>query len=272
MAREWLAGLACVSLIVAPLGCTIQFADPSDLGGGGSASDYTSSPGLFVNPNVADKTMAGARSRDGHELFVFGTRNSDGSLAEVESIVVFDRDGNESFITFESGRPAHIEGADGSYIDIVYTTVSSTKLAATAVMYSAADGSTQTLDAEIDLQQTAEQVAQALEQLTGLSVELPDTGALETGKLLGQAQSITIISLFVLPLLFGVTLMVLVGGQVLEAVFQGISNVAYAIFTVIFAPFRLIGAILNDATVTIQPFPLADVFGFVPPPPIVVET
>jgi len=275
-AYEWLCALLCFSLLVAPFGCQLQarlFEDLADALGGGSDA------GLFINSDHTSPLLAGGRNAAGDAFFVFGTRTPDGGIDEIESILVRESDGKESFVAFESGRPVHVQAPDGSYAHATYTDVSPERLAATVELFNAADGSRSTYDVEIDLQQAAEEVAAALRAATGRDV--PVTEVDSAGKAShpadkpGAAQvRITVLSPlftgFVAPLLISVGLMTIMLGQIVIATYAAVAVALQAVVLAIFAPFFLIAELLSDAIVRIELTPLTLIFASLPPPPVVI--
>ncbi|MBI5864229.1 MAG: hypothetical protein HZB38_06955 [Planctomycetes bacterium] len=111
--NEWLAGVLCVSLLLAPMGGCPQNGDNTGDGG-----DSSTSSGLFINQDSSGNVLMAARGQDGAEFFVFGSRGANGGLEEVDSILVRTASDEEAFVTFESGRPVHAQGPDGSYCHI----------------------------------------------------------------------------------------------------------------------------------------------------------
>ena len=162
IAREWFWALTCYSLLIAPFGCELRTGG-SLQDGIGAALDY----GLFINEDTDDPLLIAARNSNGDAFFVFGTRDANGNLEEIESISVLTAEGEESFITFELGRPVHIQGPDGSYAHITYTEVSAERLTAGVELYNAATTEKETFQIDIDLEQTAAQIAELVRAATG---------------------------------------------------------------------------------------------------------
>ncbi len=265
LAREWLVALLSYALLVAPFGC--QFA--ADLGDGGDDLT-TKSAGLFLNSDVFSPLLIAGRNAAGDAFFVYGSRALNGGIREVESLRVRTAAGEDSFIVFEQGRPVHAEGADGSYVTITYDEVSAERLKGSALAYDATTGQTQTFPIDVDLRETAAQVAENVATLTGQTLQVPEVPA-DTGKALQSALRITVDSslftLMVLPLVLMVDLCVVVMGQVLAAMFVAVAAVTKAALLVAFAPLFLVAALLGEVLVRVEYVPLWSVFVSLPEAP-----
>jgi hypothetical protein len=298
-AREWFIALTCFSLMIAPFGCRLQSSAPADdlTGSGGAGGSSGLTAGLFIESDFAAAHLLGGRNAEGDSFFVYGTRDSQGNLQEVQSILVRTVDGQESFLAFESGRPVHARGPDGSYVHVTYGEVSAERVTATVVLYNAATGEKQTYPVEIDLRQTAAQVAELVRNVTGQELEtvseadaraaagasakpLDQQGgeqdARPLGKLSGQERvRITIFSplfsIFVVPLVALVALTTVILGQILVALYALVAAAVQAVLLAVFAPLFLIGELLGRAIVRIELLPLGLIFLNIPPPPIVLD-
>lgn len=273
IAREWFWALTCYSLVIAPFGCQLQ--------GVGSARDVLGSAadtirtGLFINQDSDDPLLMAGRNANGDAFFVFGTRNADGGLEEIESISVRTAAGEEAFITFESGRPVHVQGPDGSYVHISYQEVSAQRLTADVELYDATTTEKHTFQVDIDLEQTAAQIAERVREVTGRELE---TTALLADELPGkegrQQVRITIFSpwyaAFVLPLVATIGLMTIVLGQVLVAIYAAVLVTLEAVLLAVFMPLFLIAEICGDVMFRVELIPLWMIFDSLPPPPIVI--
>lgn len=266
LGREWLVGLASYALLVAPFGCQLQ---SSLLGDPNSNTDSTSPPqtGLFLNQDTTSLLIVAGRNSAGDAFFVYGTRQSNGAVGEVQSIRVQTADGSSSFILFELGRPTHVQGPDGSYVHVTYHAVTLPHLSATAVVHDAASGINQSVDLGVDLQQTAEQVAAAVQQLTGQTLAVPDTPAISTVKVADRAVGPLLQLLVVLPMLALSQYLIVVMGQVLEVVYAAVAIALQAVVLAAFAPLFLFAALLSDVTIHVESLPLVNVFIELPPPP-----
>jgi hypothetical protein len=194
----------------------------------------------------------------------------------------------------------HARGPDGSYVHVTYSEISTERLRATAELYNAATGEKLTYPVEIDLRQTATQVAELVLSITGRELEVLtedqarasaggtarqlDAAAGETGHLTCPAEKlsglervrITIFSplfgIFVLPLVALVMLTTVILGQVLVAMYAVVAVAVQAVLLVVFAPLFLIGELLGRAIVRIELVPLGAIFAYIPPPPILLLT
>ncbi len=299
-AREWFVALVCYSLVIAPFGCRLpSFAPLDDLPGSanpGGTGEPTA--GLFIESDFTTSHLLGGRNAGGDSFFVYGTRDSQGNLQEIQSILIRTADGQETFLAFESGRPVHARGPDGSYVHVTYSEISLDRLKAAAELYNAATGEKQIYPVEIDLRQTATQVAELVHSITGRELEVLtedqaragaggttrrlDAPAGENGhltcypeKLSGlERVRITIFSplfgIFVLPLVALVALTSVILGQILVAMYAVVAVTVQAVLLMVFAPLFLIGELLGRAIVRIELVPLAAIFDRIPPPPIVL--
>src|SRR5262245_11652088 len=92
IARQWLGGLTAVSLIIAPMaGCPTSVTLPGGGGGGtgnnnpGSKPNLTEkSSGFFINDDSSSKLLVAGRDNDGNGFFVYGSRNTQGKIGEIE--------------------------------------------------------------------------------------------------------------------------------------------------------------------------------------------
>ncbi len=186
LAREWLVTLLALALVIAPFGCQIQ----SIIDGGSDNTDGdsldTHTAGMFLNEDTSDPLMVAGRNAAGDAFYVYGTRAVGGAVGEVESILIRTAAGQQALMVFELGRPVYLEGPDGSYARITYNEVSLQRLQATVVVYDAVTQTTETAEAEVDLQKTATEVAALVESVTGRTLELP-TAPADTAKLSQRA-------------------------------------------------------------------------------------
>jgi len=274
--REWLSGLLSVAVILAPFGCRLQSVD---LGDGGLLDDLfggsDSDAGLFLNQDETSPLLLAGRDEAGNVFYVFGTRDADGDLEEIEAVSVKTAGGEESFLAFESGRPTHVEGPNGSYAHATYTEVSAKRLAADVELYNAADDTKQQFPVEIDLEQTAQQVAAAVEQATGRSLETTEVADAGTGKSVSTSQvRVTIFSpLFtgiIAPFIISIGLATIILGQMVIALVALVAAALQAVVLVIFSPLFLLAEMLSDVVFRIELIPLTSLFISLPPPPIVV--
>jgi hypothetical protein len=223
--------------------------------------------GLYVNEDLNDPLIAGGRNARGDEFFVYGTRTSDGAIGEIDSVLVRTADGQESFVIFELGRPVWLQGADGSYIEIVYNRVSPGRLSASATVFNAATGESQTVPVEIDLQRAADEVAQAILGLTGLGVEVPSAASPGTAKWQQRAVGPLVAGAIVATLVAASHLAIVITGQVMQAVFEGVAVAMQAAVVAAFMPLYLFSGMLGEVTVSVGTYPLLEIFVELPAPP-----
>lgn len=272
IAREWLVALCAYSLLIAPFGCQLQRSLLDDDGLAGELS--TRSAGLFINDDLDSPLLIAGRNNAGDAFFVYGTRDADGNLAEIESIVVRTADGEESFVTFESGRPVYAQGPDGSYVHITYQEVSPSRLTATAELYNAQTEAKESYTVDIDLAQTAQQIARLVEEATGQELKTTTLAARSLDKDDLRSLRITIFSplftLFVVPLVAAVTVMTVILGQVLVLVYKTVVVAIQAVLLAVFSPLFLVASLLSETIVRIEFVPFSDLFITIPPPPIII--
>jgi hypothetical protein len=272
IAREWFVALCAYSLLIAPFGCQLQRSLFDDDGIAGELS--TSSAGLFINDDLSSPLLIAGRNNAGDAFFVYGTRDADGNLAEIESILVRTADGEESFVTFESGRPVHAQAPDGSYVHIAYQEVSQSRLTATTELYTAQTEAKESYTVDIDLAQTAEQIARLVEEATGQELKTTTLTSRSLDKDDLRSLRITIFSplfaLFVVPLVAAVTVMTVILGQVLVLVYQTVVVAIQTVLLAVFSPLFLVASLLSETIVRIEFVPFSDLFITIPPPPIVI--
>lgn len=268
-AREWFCGLTCLSLILAPMaGC------PAGDGGDDGGGDPKSAPGLYINDDNNADAVVGARAADGAVFFVFGARGPNGGLNRIDSIAVTTADAKDAFVTFESGRPVHAQGPDGSYLHISYSNVTPTSLDADIDLFDAATATTTNYQTSIDLEQTAAQVAALVQERTGLDITpitVLDDNTIQTGKTHGRSLSIVmlpLIAIVVIPLAGAILGLSTILGQVLYAVFSVVAAAIQVVLIVILSPIFLIAEIFSGAVVSVRFMTLNEIFDFVPYPPV----
>ncbi len=275
--REWLVAVLAYALLVAPFGCQWEaelgnlFPDVTD---GTTAGDDKPTTGLFLNEGVTDGLVAGARNAQGDAFFIYGTRDDDGALAEVDSIVVRTADGDESFITFASGRPIHLEGADGSYVHLSYTLVTDDRVTADVVVYDATRDTTEETTVDIDLAQiradllaAANEAATTLANLTGQTVEVPVAPGSDTAK--GRDRAGLLSSLVFVPLVLVGQFTMALMSKVMVSVFAAVTAAMQAAVIAAFAPLFLFTGMLGEVSVRVESLPLLDIFIELPDPPTI---
>lgn len=269
--REWFVALTAFSLLIAPFGCELR--SGSDDGGGViDVGGQASNKGLFINEDFASPLLMAARDDADNQLFVFGTRNADGDPEEIESVSI-ESDEGASFVSFESGRPVHAAGPDGSYVHVDYVEVSSERLTADVELFDASTNEQQTFNVDIDLRQTAQQIVQAIRDVTGFEVKAPEAPG--TGKLLtADSVRVTIFSplyvAFVLPFVALITFMTVVLGQILNAIFTAVAILVQTALLVALSPLFILGELLDDVVLNVRLITISDLFSLIPDPPLIV--
>lgn len=268
---EWTAGFAALSVMLAPIaGCPGGIGDTI-----GDVIGSVAKGSFYLSNSKGQGLAAAAKTDDGAGFFVYGVTDESGGIEEVQSIVVRDRNGDESFVTFESGRPVHAQGADGSYVHATYETVTDTSLSGTIEYYDAERGEKTVEPFQVDLTQSASSLANTVRQLTGRTVEVTDV---PTAKSRAASQvRVTVLSplfaLFIIPfvaIVYVMTIVLSVFLIVLYAVIYAIAAVLVATLYIAFAPLFLIGAILGDAMLNIRVTPIDLHFSSIPDPPVVI--
>jgi hypothetical protein len=264
--REFLTIAVATSLFIGPAGCQLQ-ALPS--GGQSTPADLKTLTGLFINDSADDGLLMAARGETDDQFFVYGTRSAAGGIDEVEQIVVKTADGGESFVSFESGRPVHAQGPEGSYLHITYDLVELTRLQARVDLFSVDAQSVDSYMVDIDLQRTANEIADRVREVTGMDVPVTTVTGAGTGK-----TRVTIFSPFfagfIAPFVLLINLMTVIIGQIVNFLQALITAVVYSVLLVVLTPFFAIAELLNDTIINIQLVPLFDVFAVLPPPAPVV--
>lgn len=265
LAREWLIALSAYALLVAPFGCELQsqILNP----GGDTTAGGTIDPGLHINEDLSHPLIAAGRAASGDAFYIYGTRQASGSIGEVQSILIRTADGRESFIVFELGRPTYLQGADGSSITIDYTEVGATRLAATVDVYDAVSGTTETVTTDIDLQKTAQDVAATIADLSGLQIDVPVATDVEGLKASARAFGPLMVGLVAASLVVVSQALIIILGQVMEAVYAAVSYAMQIAVMAAFMPIYWFASLLGEVTVSIGAAPLVDVIIEVPTPP-----
>lgn len=286
--REWLVALCAYALLVAPFGCELSFssADLDNLfpgstiipggssGGtdGGTDSLDKTSTGLFLNENTSSPLVIGARSSSGDTFFVYGTRNDDGGLHRIDSILAKSASGEQSYIVFENSRPAFLMGPDGSWVRITYTDLSETLVQADITTYDASTDTEQSTQVQIDIAQIqADLLAAAgvgaaeIAEVTGRDITVPEEPENTTAKEGDRAVATWIMAVAVVPLVVVSQYMLAIMGQVIQSVVQSIQATMVAAFTPIYAFTDVLGATMFSPHLV----PILDVFADVPSQPTI---
>jgi hypothetical protein len=265
--REWLVALASYALVVAPFGCQFQADLLSSTGTSTTTPLDTASAGLFLNQDTTSPLIVAGRNTPGDAFFVYGTHNAGGGVGEITSILIKTTSGQQSYILFESGRPTHLQAVDGSYVHVTYDGISTSRLAVTAKVHDATTGATETHSVDVNLQATAAQVAQTIQDLTGQPLAVPIAPAVDSGKLQHRSLGPLLSALVMIPMLLVTELMIVIMGQVMVAVFAAVTAVMQVAVMAAFAPLFLFAGLMNDVTVRIDMVPLANIFIDLPAPP-----
>ena len=263
--REWLVALAGYALLVTPFGCQFQ----AGLLGDNTSGLDTQSAGLFLNQDTSDPLIVAGRNEAGDAFFVYGTRQSNGAVGEVNSILIQTTAGEKSLIGFELGRPVYLEGPDGSFVRVTYQEVSAERLAASAEIYDAQTGETQTVSADVDLQETAYEVAMAVEMLTHQNLPVPTVSLVGSAKTQNRALNPLLQILVVLPMVLLTQALIISMGQVMEAVFQAVTLAFQAAVVAAFSPLFLFANLLGEVSVRVETVPLVNIFIELPAPPVI---
>lgn len=277
IAREWLISLLAYSLLIAPFGCQYELAltgidGLSDIIGDTTTLDSTS-PGLFINSDSASDLIVAGRSQAGDAFFVFGNRPAGGSIeqTDVQSILLKTAAGEESYIIFESGRPVHLQGPDGSYLHIEYTSITPEELTGSVTVYDANTQKSETTSATIDLAQVQADLlaaagvgADTIEQLTNRTVEIPESPDTSTGKLYHRSLSGILVTFAAIPLVILGQYLVAVMAQVMQAVFAAVTIAIQTAVVAAMTPMFLFTGLLGDTFVRIETLPLGLIFPTIP--------
>jgi hypothetical protein len=273
VAREWLVACTAYALLVAPFGCQFQLdllgdqLGNSDNGGGDDLT--THSAGLFLNQDTTDPLIVAGRNDAGDAFFVYGIRRSNGAVGEVDSILLKTAAGERSLIAFELGRPVYLEGPDGSYVKISYPEVSVERLTATAEVFDAQNDTTQTANVDVDLQKTAQEVAQTVEQLTGRTLAVPLVPPLGTAKWQQRTLGPVLMALAVIPMVLLAEAMTVIVGQIMAELITTVTAAVQAAVIVACSPLFLFASLMSEVTVRVESVPLLDIFIELPPPPVI---
>jgi len=262
---QWTAGIAIVAMICAPTACTSL---PE-----GNAGDGDDLYGVLINSDSSSSTLGGVRLPSGRSVYLYGSFNEDGSIAEITDVVLRDEQGREASLHFANGRPVKALAFDGSTVDITYTEVSDQRLAGQVEIFFAGAGQTQSFDFDVDLQTAAAQLAQVVKDLTGLDVstaEPPaDVGEIDASmaKAASDGDPVKPSMNNHLPFVVGVAFVfvVVTGGYVLFSIMtQAMQAVADAVIEslqdsviIIFTPFIIMSEVMRIAV--LQPIFTVDI-------------
>jgi hypothetical protein len=246
---EWSAGVVMVALVCAPVSCTL----PSVNLGDGDAF------GMLINSNTASNVLGGIQLRDGRSAYLYGSFAEDGSVQELTEAVIEEADGGMSSLKFENGRPAKAVTSGGSTVDITYEEATAQRLKGEVVVFVASNGETLTLPFDIDLEKAAAEIAQIVEDLTG--VEISEAEPPEEPEDIEQARLITSGGVksdraevgVAVGLLMAFTfatagfLLVTVMTQMMQAIALAVAATLQALIYAIFLPFIILGELMRMA-------------------------
>lgn len=246
---KWFSGLTILAIIMSTTACDVtQIDDPADL-----ADTF----GLIVNSDTSSNLLGGLRQENGQSVYLYGQFADDGSIQEVEEIVYQDEDGKVSSLKFESGRPSRALMHDGSTIDITYEIVESDRLKGQVDIVVASNGQQYVAPFDIDLQATAAQLAQIVDDVTGGAIQVSSdentTGAArpidaasagKQGKKQLGVVAVAVIAALVTATGFLITASM---SQIMAQMSEFVSETIMGVMIVIFLPFIIMGEICRSA-------------------------
>ncbi len=219
---------------------------------GGGAGDLF---GTIVNTDTSKDLIGGVRLRSEEAAYAFGRFDSNGEVAEITSVVFRDGSGQTATLHLESGRPSRAIGFDGSRLQIIYHEVTTQRLRG-QVIFTPAGGSAQTYDFDVDLQQTAQQVADLIEETLGIEITNqppPDdtttarsTGAPADPREKTAVEGVVVLAVPVILVVTGFTIN-LVLGQILKAMVDLADAIVKSFIVAALTPFVFMGNLLRLA-------------------------
>jgi|CXWL01.1.fsa_nt_gi hypothetical protein len=126
--------------------------------------------GFLINTDSKSDVLGGIRLADGRSVYAYGTFKPDGNVNEITAAVIREADGKESSILFDGGLISEANGADGSTLKVAYDERTETRLRGHVDIFFAPINETHTINFDADLLQAAADLAQQVEQFTGLKV------------------------------------------------------------------------------------------------------
>jgi len=256
---KWVTVLTVLAFVAATTGCGGLTLPSLGNDGSGNGGQF----GVIVNTDISKDLIGGVRMSSGEAVYAFGQFNPDGTVAAVTSAVYQNASGQEAKLFLDSGRLTRLVGFDGATVDFSYTEVSAQRLAGTAT-YTPVSGSPSVVNFDIDLQQTASQVAALVQNLTGMQISTdapPSDQTAASAKALGGVSAkaggrseLGIIVIALVPIFMAITgyAIVLAVSQIMEAFVLAEEEVMIAVLT----PFILMGDLLRAAVgltvITIQ--------------------
>lgn len=238
-------------LIIGPAGCN----GFSGLGGGTSS---TTQFGFLMNTDTSSDLLGTLRLDDGNNVFVYGTHDSSGNVADVQAAVLRNAKGEEADVNLDGGLLTKAKGFDGSTLFITYDERSTQHVRGHAdIFFAGADtaNQNQTLNFDIDLQKLLADLAAQVKTATGIDIstllppkepqksKLPD--ALAQGKGDNADAIIVFAPFFVYAFATAGYFMVELMGQMVQLMVQTYVVLAKAVIVAAFAPFILMGEILR---------------------------
>lgn len=267
IAGQWLRVLSCVALVIGPFGCeTMMLVD--------GATAKAGRIGFAVNADTTSQVLMSVGDSAGATAFVFGTRGPGGEPEEITAAVVRAEDGSEAFITFDAGRPVHVQGADGSYVHIRYSELSSDRLSAAVDVYSAPDDTKQTFNVQIDLDRALAELAAIFDETTGEHLAVVPAPAPQTGGKTATANQRHVwmpVSVVIVPFTTLVSFTSVILAQVFVLIFDVAVAAMYSILAAIMWPFIVLAELTRSAL--ILPAGVVDLLafhGYVPTVPVVI--
>jgi len=254
IAGQWVSGLTIVALIVATTGC-----NGFEWLGATSAGDNPF--GVLVNTDTSKDLIGGVRLESGEAVYVYGTFNEDGTVKEITAAVIQNTEGEQASLTFESGRPKKGVAFDGSTLEMTYDEVSNERLSGQVVLVAAESGVTQTIPFDIDLLKAAADLAQMVEDLTGIAItadappsdsaarQLKSVESVDGSSKSLQRTEVSIVVIALVPIAFATAgfLLTSVMAQMMDAFVEAAETIARATVIAVFAPFIIMGNLMRLA-------------------------
>ena len=237
-------------LIIGPAGC-----NGYSLTGQGSG-DTTTLFGFLMNTDTSSDLLGTLRLDDGNSVFVYGTHDSGGNVADVQAAVLRNSAGDEAAVNLDGGLLSKAKGFDGSTIAITYDQRDTQHVKGHAdLFFAGADSANQnqTLNFDLDLQKLLTELAAQVKTATGIDIStlLPPKQP-EKSKLpdaLGKADRADAIIVFAPFFVYAFAtagyFMVELMGQMVSLMIQTYVVLAKAIIVAACAPFILMGEILR---------------------------
>ena len=244
--------LLCGVMIIGPAGCN---GFQGSLSGVGGTTTTTSLFGFLMNTDTSSDLLGTLRLEDGNSVFVFGTRDSSGNVADVQAAVLRNASAEESAVNLDGGLLSKAKGFDGSSLTITYDERSTAHVRGHAdIFFAGADPGeqNQTLAFDLDLQELLSELAAQVKAATGINISTapppdpPGRVKLPDGMKTANADAIIVFApFFVYAFATAGYLMVQFMGQFLQLMIQTYIFLAQAIIVVAFAPFILMAEIMR---------------------------